>query len=179
MHKPYIATTILCVRRNNHVALGGDGQVSMNDTVVKSKAHKIHRLLDGKVLVGFSGSAADSFALMERFEGKLKNFQGSLRKAAYELAREWRTDRVLRRLEALLIAADASCSLLISGSGDVIEPDDGVIGIGSGGNYAVAAARALVARTDLDAKTIVEESLRIAAGICVYTNSEIHVEEIA
>ena len=174
----YRSTTILCVRRDGKAAMGGDGQVSLGDAIVKSKARKIRRLLDGKVVVGFAGSTADAFALMERFEGKLKSSQGNLRKAAHELAREWRTDRVLRRLESLLIAADATSALLISGSGDVIEPDDGVLGIGSGGSYAVAAARALVANTDLDAKTVVDKALHIAAGICIHTNSEIYVEEI-
>jgi len=174
----YKSTTILCVRKDGKTAIGGDGQVSMGDAVVKGKARKIRRLLDGKVAVGFAGGTADAFALMERFEEKLKSSQGNLRKAAYELARQWRTDRVLRRLESLLVAADADSALLVSGSGDVIEPDDGILGIGSGGNYAVAAARALVANTDLDVKTIVERALRIAAGICVYTNSEIHVEEV-
>ncbi len=173
------ATTILCVCRAGKTAIGGDGQVSIGDTIVKAKARKTRRLLDDKVAVGFAGSAADAFALMERFEGKLKEAQGNLRKGAYELAREWRTDRVLRRLESMLIATDGDSALLVSGSGDVIEPDDGVLGIGSGGAYAVAAARALVANTDLDAKTIVAESLHIAAGICVHTNSEIYVEEIA
>lgn len=174
----YKSTTILCVRKDGKTAIGGDGQVTMGETVVKSKARKIRRLMDDKVVVGFAGSAADAFALMERFEGKLKDAQGNLRKAAHELAREWRTDRVLRRLESLLIAADGTSSLLISGSGDVIEPDDGVLGIGSGGSYATAAARALVANTDLDAKTVVAEALHIASGICVYTNSEIYVEEV-
>lgn len=172
------STTILCVRRDGKTAIGGDGQVTMNDTIVKSTAHKIRRLLDGKVVVGFAGSTADAFALMERFESKLKTAQSNLRKGAYELAREWRTDRVLRRLESLLIAADASAALLISGSGDVIEPDDGVIGIGSGGNYAAAAARALLRNTQMDAKSIVAESMKIAAEICVYTNTEIYVEEL-
>jgi ATP-dependent HslUV protease subunit HslV len=172
------STTILCVRKDGRTALGGDGQVSLGDAIVKSKARKIRRLMDDKVVVGFAGGAADAFALMERFEAKLKAAQGNLRKAAHDLAREWRTDKVLRRLESLLVAADAGSALLVSGSGDVIEPDDGVIGIGSGGNYAVAAARALTAHTDLDAKTIVAEALHIAAGICVHTNAEITVEEL-
>ena len=175
----YKSTTILCVRKDGKTAIGGDGQVTRGDTIVKGNARKIRPVLDGKVIVGFAGAAADAFALMERFEAKLKDSQGNLRKAAHELAREWRTDRVLRRLESLLIAADGSSALLISGSGDVIEPDDGVIGIGSGGNYAVAAARALVEHTDLDAKTVVAEALHITAGICVYTNSEIYVEEVS
>jgi ATP-dependent HslUV protease, peptidase subunit HslV len=172
------ATTILCVQKDGKTAMGGDGQVSLGDAVVKGTARKIRRLCDGEVVVGFAGSAADAFALMERFEGKLKEASGNLRKAAYDLAREWRTDRVLRRLESMLIAADKDSALLISGSGDVIEPDDGVLGIGSGGNYALAAARALVANTELDAKVIVAEALHIASKICVYTNDQIYVEEI-
>jgi len=172
------STTILCVRKDGATAIGGDGQVSLGDAVVKGKARKVRPLLDGKVMAGFAGATADAFALLERFEGKLKDSQGNLRRAAHELAREWRTDRVLRRLESLLIVVDAQCVLLISGSGDVIEPDDGVLAIGSGGNYAAAAARALVGHTDLDAKTIVEKALHIAAGICVYTNHEIYVEEL-
>jgi len=175
----YKSTTILCVRKDGKTAIGGDGQVTLGDTVVKNKARKIRSLLDGGVVVGFAGGAADAFALMERFEGKLKDSQGNLRKAAHELARDWRTDRVLRRLESLLIAADPTVALVISGSGDVIEPDDGVLGIGSGGSYAVAAARALANNTDLDAKTIVAEALHITAGICIYTNAEIYVEELA
>ena len=175
----FTSTTILCVQKDGKTAIGGDGQVSLGDTIVKAKARKIRRLADDRVVVGFAGSAADAFALMERFEGKLKGAQGGLRRAAHELAREWRTDRVLRRLESMLIAADAETALLISGSGDVIEPDDGVLGIGSGGSYAVAAARALAANTELDAKTIVAESLHIAADICVYTNAEIYVEELS
>lgn len=172
------STTILCVRRNGKTAMGGDGQVTMNNAVVKSKAKKIRTLLDGKVMIGFAGATADAFALMERFETKLKTAQGNLKKASHELAREWRTDRVLRRLESLLIAADSTTVLLLSGSGDVIEPDDGIIGIGSGGNFASAAARAMILHTDLDAKTIVAESMKIAAQICVYTNNEIYVEEL-
>ena len=175
----YQSTTILCVRKDGKTAIGGDGQVSLGETVIKSKARKIRPLLDGQVIVGFAGSTADAFALMERFEGKLKDSQGNLRRAAHDLAREWRTDKVLRRLESLLIAADRASVLLLSGSGDVIEPDDGVLGIGSGGSYAVAAARALAANTELDAKTIVAEALHIAAGLCVYTNTDIYVEEIA
>ena len=172
------STTILCVRKDGKTAIGGDGQVTHGETIVKANARKIRPLLDGKVVVGFAGATADAFALLERFEGKLKNSQGNLRRAAHELAREWRTDRVLRRLESLLIAADKDLALLVSGSGDVIEPEDGVLGIGSGGSYAVAAARALAANTELDAKTIVAEALHIAAGICVYTNAQIYVEEV-
>ncbi len=172
------STTILSVRHAGRVAIGGDGQVTLNDTVVKHNASKIRRLYDEKVAVGFAGSTADAFALLERFEAKLKDFQGNVPRAAAELAKEWRTDRVLRRLESLLAVVDKEHSLLISGSGDVIVPDDGIIGIGSGGAMAVAAARALVAHSALDAPAIVETALRIAAGLCVYTNDQIHVEEI-
>ncbi len=172
------STTILTVRHGGRVAIGGDGQVTLNETVVKHEANKIRRLYDGKVAVGFAGSSADAFALLERFEAKLKDFQGHVPRAATELAKEWRTDRVLRRLESLLAVVDREHSLLISGSGDVIVPDDGIIGIGSGGAMAVAAARALVAHSDLDAPAIVEAALRIAADLCVYTNEQIHVEEV-
>jgi len=173
------STTILCVRHKGKVAMGGDGQVTIADSIVKADALKIRRLMDDRILVGFAGSAADAFALMERFEGKLKEFAGHVPRAATELAKEWRTDRVLRRLEALMAVADPKVSLLLSGSGDVIEPSDGIIGIGSGGNIAVAAARALLAHTKLSACRVVEESLKIAADICVYTNQNIHVEELA
>jgi ATP-dependent HslUV protease subunit HslV len=172
------STTILTVRHQGRVAIGGDGQVTLNETVVKHEANKIRRLYDGKVAVGFAGSSADAFALLERFEAKLKDFQGHVPRAATELAKEWRTDRVLRRLESLLAVVDGEHSLLISGSGDVIVPDDGIIGIGSGGAMAVAAARALVAHSDLDAPAVVETALRIAADLCVYTNEHIHVEEV-
>ena len=172
------ATTILTVRRDGAVAIGGDGQVSLGNTIVKADAAKIRRLAEGSVLVGFAGSAADSFALMERFEAKLKDHPANLPRAATELAKEWRTDRALRRLEAMLIAVDTRHTLLLSGSGDVIQPPDGIIGIGSGGNYALAAARALAAHTDLGAARIVRASLEIAAGIDVYTNTNITVEEL-
>jgi len=172
------STTILTVRRGDQVAIGGDGQVTLHSAVVKAKARKIRRLYDDKIIVGFAGSTADAFALMERFEVKLKSFQGNLLKASHELAREWRTDRVLRRLESLMIAVDKKVSLLISGAGDIIIPDDGVLGIGSGGQYAVAAARALLSNTNLSAKEIVEKSMQIAADICVFTNKEIYVESI-
>lgn len=171
------STTILCVRKNGKTALGGDGQVSMGQTIMKKGARKVRRLGDGKILSGFAGSAADAFALYELFEKKIEQFK-NLSRAAVEMAREWRTDRMLRRLEALLIVADAEESFLISGTGDVIAPDDGVIAIGSGGNYALSAARALYENTDLSAKEIVEKSLAIAGDICVYTNSSITVEEI-
>ena len=168
------STTILCVRRNDQVALGGDGQVTMNDTVAKADAVKVRRLEapGGRpVLVGFAGSAADAFALLEKFESKLKDSPGNVKRAAIELAKLWRTDRALRRLESLLAVADRECALLVSGQGDVIEPSDGIIGIGSGGAFATAAARALVDNTDLTAEQIVAEGLRIAGELCVYTNT--------
>ncbi|GMU24464.1 MAG: ATP-dependent protease subunit HslV [Phycisphaerae bacterium] len=172
------STTILAVRRDGKTAIGGDGQVTLGQTAVKHDASKIRRLLDGKVLVGFAGSAADAFALMERFEGKLEQFKGNIRRAAIELAKEWRSDRVLRRLESLLVAVDAETSLMISGAGDVIEPKDGVVGIGSGGMYAVAAARALLKHSALPAAEVVRESLAITADICVYTNSNVTIETV-
>ena len=172
------STTILTVRRGNQVAIAGDGQVSVGHAVVKAKARKIRRLYEDKIIIGFAGSTADAFALMERFEGKLKSYQGNLMKAAHELAREWRTDRVLRRLESMMIAVDAKVSLLLSGGGDIIVPDDGVLGIGSGGQYAVAAARALLYNTELPAVEIAEKSMQIAADICVFTNREIIVDSI-
>ncbi len=170
------STTILSVRRDGRVALGGDGQVTLGQTRIKGDADKVRRLRDGTVLCGFAGSAADAFALLERFEAKLEQYKGTTRRAAIELAKEWRTDRILRRLESLLVAADREVTLLISGQGDVIEPTDGVAGIGSGGMFAVAAARALMHHSTLPAERIVEESLRIAGDICVYTNQHIHVE---
>lgn len=176
--KPMHGTTILTVRRGGHVAMGGDGQVTMGTTVVKSDAVKIRRLANGEVLCGFAGASADAFALLERFEAKLKDFPANIPRAATELAKEWRTDRALRRLEALLAVADARHSLLVSGTGDVIQPSDGVIGIGSGGAYAVAAARALLGHSSLAAGDIVREALRIASTIDVYTNDHILVEEL-
>lgn len=172
------STTILAVRRDGQTALGGDGQVTLGQTAVKHDASKIRRLGEGKVLCGFAGSAADSFALLDRFEDKLQQFKGNIRRAAIALAKDWRTDRVLRRLESLLATVDAQTSLIISGSGDVIEPTDGVIGIGSGGMYAAAAARALLKHSTLSAADIVKESLLIAAEICVYTNDHITIEEL-
>jgi ATP-dependent HslUV protease subunit HslV len=172
------ATTILAVRRGDSVALGGDGQVTLGPVVMKSDAHKVRRLFGGKVLTGFAGAAADAFALLERFEAKLKDFQGNVPRAATELAKEWRTDRVLRRLEAMLIAADREHLLVIGGTGDVIQPTEGVAAIGSGGTYALAAARALLAHTDLKAVEIVRASLEIAADLCIYTNRSIDVEEL-
>ncbi|MGR3319066.1 MAG: ATP-dependent protease subunit HslV [Candidatus Anammoxibacter sp.] len=174
----FIATTILSVRRDNKVAIGGDGQVTLGNTIVKHKANKIRKLYNDKVIVGFAGAAADSFTLMERFDDKLEQYQGNVLKSALEMAKDWRTDKVLRRLESLLAVIDAKYSLLISGNGDVIEPDDGIIGIGSGGSYAIAAAKTMVRHTDLPVRTIVEEALKISAEICIYTNENIHVEEI-
>ncbi len=172
------ATTILSVRRGGMVAVGGDGQVTLGNTVMKADAVKVRKLLDGQVLVGFAGSAADGFALLERFESKLKDFPGNVPRAATELAKLWRTDRVLRRLEALLVVADARHSLLLSGSGDVIQPTDGVLSAGSGGGFALAAARALMKHTQLSAAEIVRESLLIAGGIDIYTNGHLTVEEL-
>lgn len=171
-------TTILAVLRNGRLALAGDGQVTLGDTVVKSGARKVRRLHDGAVLVGFAGSTADAFALFEKFEAKLSEFQGSLARAAVELAKDWRTDRVLRRLEAMLLAANAESILLISGNGDVVEPDEPLAAIGSGGPMALAAARALLAHTNLDAPTIAEQALRIAAQTCIYTNDRITMETL-
>jgi ATP-dependent HslUV protease subunit HslV len=172
------STTILSVRWKGTVAIGGDGQVSLGNSIMKGDANKIRRLLDGKVITGFAGSSADAFALLERFEGKLKDYPGNVVRAATELAKDWRTDRVLRRLEALLTVVDAKHTLLVTGNGDVIQPTDGVLGIGSGGNYAVAAARALIAHADLSASEIVRASLTIASGIDVYTNDHLHIEEM-
>jgi ATP-dependent HslUV protease subunit HslV len=172
------STTILCVRRDGKVAIGGDGQVSFGQTVIKSTANKIRVMDNGKVLAGFAGASADAFTLFERFEAKLAEYKGSLTRAAVELAKEWRTDRVLRKLEAMMIVADKEKTFTISGTGDVLEPDDGVTAIGSGGPYALAAARALVARSDLDARQIVEDAMKITAGICVYTNDNIRTETI-
>jgi len=171
------STTVLSVRRGNDVAVGADGQVTMGETIVKADAKKIRRLGEkGEVICGFAGGAADAFALMERFEAKLKESSGNIRKAAVELAKAWRTDRVLRRLQSLLAVVDAEASLIISGAGDVIEPADGLIGIGSGGAYARSAATALVKSTNLSAEEIVREALAIAADICIYTNDRISVE---
>ena len=171
-------TTILAVRHKGRVALGGDGQVTHGATVLKHDAVKIRRLADEKVLAGFAGGTADAMALLDRFEGFLKKAGGQVPRAAVDLAKEWRTDRMLRRLDSLLLVADREHTLVISGGGDVLEPDDGVAGIGSGGPYAVAAARAILRHGKLDAKTAVEESLKIAAEICIYTNFKIRVEEL-
>jgi ATP-dependent HslUV protease subunit HslV len=176
--QPARSTTILSVRRDGKVALGGDGQVTLGNVVAKSDATKIRRLGGGKVLAGFAGSAADAFALIERFEKKLAEYPDNTRRAVIELAKEWRTDRVLRRLEAMLAVVDKTTSLIVSGAGDVIEPTDGVIGIGSGGPYAQAAAKALLAHSNLGAADIVESALKIAGEICIYTNTNVKVETL-
>ena len=176
-HGKFRGTTVLAVKRGGVVAIGGDGQVTHGTTVLKATAHKIRKLKNG-VLVGFAGSTADCFALLERFEGTLEKYKGNLRRAGVELAKEWRTDRALRRLEAMLVAADKEALLLLTGQGDVVEPDDGILGVGSGGPYALAAARALLKHTQLTPRQIVEESLKEAAQICIYTNSNIVVEEL-
>jgi ATP-dependent HslUV protease subunit HslV len=173
------ATTILAVRAGGRLVVAGDGQVSLGQTVMKHNARKVRRLYQGRVLAGFAGATADAFTLFEKFELKLDAVNGNLRRAAVELAKDWRTDRMLRRLEALLVVADAESTLLISGSGDVVEPDDGIIAIGSGGNYALAAAKALAKHTTLDARAIAEEAMRIAASICVFTNEHLVFEELS
>ncbi len=174
--KDFHGTTVVCVRRNGVVAIGGDGQVSLGNTVMKSGAVKVRRLHDDTVIAGFAGGTADAFTLFERFEGMLEKYQGNLSRSAVELAKDWRADRALRRLEALLIVADKDNSLLISGTGDVIEPDDDLIAIGSGGPYAQAAAKAMLQNTELNAKEIVQKALSIAAEICVYTNNSLTIE---
>ncbi|MCP5149345.1 MAG: ATP-dependent protease subunit HslV [Ectothiorhodospiraceae bacterium] len=171
-------TTILAVRRGNRLAMGGDGQVSLGDTVVKGNARKVQRRYGGKVLTGFAGGTADALTLVERFEGQLEKHHGNLKRAAVELAREWRGDRVLRRLEAMLLVADAEATLLVSGNGDVLEPEHAAVAIGSGGGYALSAARALLEHTELEARAVVERALGIAADICVYTNHNLTVEEL-
>jgi ATP-dependent HslUV protease, peptidase subunit HslV len=172
------ATTIICVRQNGKVAIASDGQVTLGDTVVKHGARKIRRLYNEKILAGFAGSSADSFALFSRFEAKLEQYHGNLSRAAVELAKDWRTDRALRHLEAVMIVADDKTTFLISGTGDLIEPDDGIVGIGSGGAFALAAARALSKYTNLTAREIAQESMQIAGKICIYTNENISVEEL-
>jgi ATP-dependent HslUV protease subunit HslV len=171
-------TTILCVRRDGKVAIGGDGQVTMGNTVLKHNARKIRKMYGDKVLTGFSGATADALTLFEKFEGKLESYRGNITRAAVELAKDWRTDKILRRLEALLIVADLEHTFIISGTGDVIEPEEGVAAIGSGGPFAQAAAKALSENTGLVAKDIVEKSMKIAAGICIYTNESIIIEEL-
>ena len=172
------ATTILGVRRNGKVAIGGDGQVTVGTTVMKQRSNKIRRLYNDSVLVGFAGAAADAFSLLERFEEKLEQHNGQLVRSAVELAKLWRTDKYLRQLEALLAVLDKDHALIISGTGDVIEPDDGIVAVGSGGSYALAAARMLVKHTSLDAQAIVQEALETAADICIYTNKNFHIEEL-
>ena len=174
----YHGTTIVSVRRGNKVVIGGDGQVSLGNTIMKGNARKVRRLYHDQVIAGFAGGTADAFTLFERFEGKLEKHQGNLTRAAVELAKDWRTDRMLRRLEALLAVADKTTSLIISGNGDVIEPEQNLIAMGSGGPFAQAAATAMLENTDLDARTIVEKALAIAASICVYTNDHLTIEEL-
>lgn len=174
----YRGTTIVSVRRDNKVVLGGDGQVTLGNTIMKGNANKVRRLYNDKVLAGFAGGTADAFTLFERFEGKLEKHSGQLTRAAVELAKDWRTDRMLRRLEALLAVADDTSSLIISGNGDVIEPEDSLIAIGSGGPFAQAAARAMLDHSQLDARDVVENALGIAASICIYTNNNLTIEEL-
>ena len=171
-------TTILCVRRGNRLAMGGDGQVTMGESIVKQKARKIRRLASDKVVAGFAGSTADALSLFARFEQKLEEYHSNLSRAVVELAKEWRTDRALRHLEALLLVADEKSTFLVSGTGDVIEPDDGIVAIGSGGPYALAAARALAKHTQLGAREIVQEAMMLAGEICIFTNDQIHIEEL-
>jgi len=173
-----ISTTVLSVRHKGKVVMSGDGQVSFGDVVVKHTAKKVRRLFNNKIIAGFAGSTADALALFSKFESKLEEYRGNLLRAAVELAKDWRTDRVLRRLEALLIVADREKTLVISGNGDVIEPDDGIVAIGSGGGYAQAAAKALALHSDMDARQIAEEAMKIAASICIYTNDQIVFEEL-
>jgi ATP-dependent HslUV protease, peptidase subunit HslV len=172
------STTILAVRHRDRAVMAGDGQVTFGQTVVKQSARKIRRLYNDKILAGFAGSAADAFALFARFETKLEQYRGNLHRSAVELAQDWRTDRILRRLEAMLVVLDRQSTFLLSGNGDLIEPDDGIVAIGSGGPFALAAAKALVNNTDLDARAIAEKSMAIAGDICIYTNSHIVVEEL-
>jgi ATP-dependent HslUV protease subunit HslV len=178
MNSAIQATTIICVRKKGKVAIASDGQVTLGDTVIKHGAKKIRRLYNEKILAGFAGSSADSFALFARFEAKLEQYHGNLSRAAVELAKDWRTDRALRHLEAVMIVADEKNTFLISGTGDLIEPDDGIVGIGSGGAYALAAARALNKYTELTAREIVQEAMQIAGKICIYTNEHISIEEL-
>jgi ATP-dependent HslUV protease subunit HslV len=171
-------TTILCVRRDGKIAIAGDGQVTMGNTVLKHNAKKIRTMYDNKIVAGFSGATADAFTLFERFEAKIESYRGNLKRAAVELAKDWRTDKILRRLEALLIIADKEHTFIISGTGDVIEPEDGIAAIGSGGPYSQAAATALIENTNLSAREIVERSMKIASSICIYTNENITIEEL-
>jgi ATP-dependent HslUV protease subunit HslV len=175
---PLHGTTIIAVRRNNRTAIAGDGQVTVGTTVMKHNAKKVRKMYNNKVLAGFAGATADAFTLFEKFESKLEQFHGNLTRAAVELAKDWRTDRVLRRLEALMIVADNERSFILSGNGDVIEPENGIAAIGSGGPYALSAARALLEQTTLDARAIVNEAMKIAGDVCIYTNKEITIEEL-
>ena len=172
------STTVLLVRKENHVALAGDGQVTLGETIMKANARKVRRLYNDSILAGFAGATADAFSLLTRFESKLEQYHGNLERAAIELSKEWRTDKILRHLEALLVVADSKSSFLLSGNGDVIAPDDGVLAIGSGGSYALAAARALLQHTELSARDIAVNALQIAADICIYSNQNIVVEEL-
>ncbi|MEO5742485.1 MAG: ATP-dependent protease subunit HslV [Vicinamibacterales bacterium] len=172
------ATTILAIRHRDRAVLAGDGQVTLGDTIVKQSARKVRRLYNDKILAGFAGSAADSFALFSRFEAKLEQYRGNLERSSVELAKDWRTDRALRRLEAMLVVLDKTSMFLLSGNGDLIEPDEGVVGIGSGGPYALAAAKALARHTDLDARAIAEYAMNVAASICIYTNGTLAIEEL-
>src|SRR5438105_8300336 len=176
--KSFRSTTVLLVRRAEHVALAGDGQVTMGDTIMKSGARKVRRLYNDKILAGFAGASADAFPPLTRFEGKLEQYHGNLERAAIELSKEWRTDKILRHLEALLVVADEKTSFLLSGNGDVISPDDGVLAIGSGGSYALAAARALVAHKELSARESAVQAMRIAGEICIYRNGNVVIEEL-
>ncbi|HIJ42919.1 MAG TPA: ATP-dependent protease subunit HslV [Rhodospirillaceae bacterium] len=178
VHDTWHGTTILSVRKGDQVVIAGDGQVSLGDTVIKSNAKKVRGLADGSVIAGFAGATADAFTLFERLEGKLDQYPGQLTRASVEMAKDWRTDRYLRRLEAIMAVADKKVSLVLTGTGDVLEPEDGLIGIGSGGNYALAAARALFDRDDLDAEAIARKAMEIAAGICVYTNTNLVIEAL-
>jgi ATP-dependent HslUV protease, peptidase subunit HslV len=172
------STTVLLVRRDEHVAMAGDGQVTVGETVMKATAKKVRRLYNDKILAGFAGATGDAFSLLTRFEGKLEQYHGNLERAAIELSKEWRTDKILRHLEALMVVADQKSSFLLSGNGDVISPDDGILAIGSGGSYALAAARALMKNTEMSAREVAVEAMRIAADICIYSNSNIVVEEL-
>ena len=172
-------TTVLCVRRGTNVVLAGDGQVTMNNVILKANARKVRKIYEDKVLAGFAGSTSDAFTLFERFEAKLREYRGNLTRAAVEMGKDWRTDRVLRRLEALMIVADTGKTFLLSGSGDVVEPDDDICGIGSGGQYAVAAAKALIRYTDFPAREIAEKAMEIASDICIYTNKKLILEELS
>ena len=178
MDKKIRSTTVICVKHKNKVVIGADGQVSLGNTVLKHGAKKIRRLYNGKVLAGFAGSTSDAFSLFQRFEGKLEEYNGNLSRAAIELSKEWRTDKILRRLEAMLIVADKKNLFILSGSGDIIEPDEDILAIGSGGPYAQSAALALKRFSDLEAKNIVENSLKIASDVCIYTNSKFTIEEL-